>query len=98
MRRVALVAGERLIAAVSGQGDGHVPARLFGDQKHRQGSFVAEGLVERSGESRQRVGDVGLDRQLLVHRPVSLGHGPRVVALVVARVPEPDGERAHGQR
>ena len=98
VRRVALVARERLVAAVTRERDRHVPARGLADEEERQRSVVAVRLVEGGGEPRQRVGDVLVDKELLVLRPVALCDGARVPAFVVAVVVEADGERAHRVR
>ena len=73
-------------------------ARLLGDEERRQRSLVPERLVEGGGEPRQRLGDVRLDGELLMHGAVALRDCACVPAFVVARVCKPDGERAHGAR
>src|SRR5437660_2846465 len=81
VREVALVARERLVAAVTGERDRHVAPRLLGDQEGRERGLVPERLVVRGGEPRQRRRDVLLDRELLVHGPVALAARARVRAL-----------------
>ena len=54
VRGVPLVPGERLVAAVARERDGDVPARQLGDEELRQRRLVAERLVERGGQPRQR--------------------------------------------
>src|SRR6185503_16084591 len=88
VRDVTLVAGERLVAAVAGQRNGYVAACLLCDQERRKRGLVAEWLVIGGREPRQRRGDVLLDLELFVNRPVSLGNDACVRALVVARIRE----------
>src|SRR5205085_12181491 len=45
-RRVAFVAGERLVATVADERDGDVLASRLADQEERQRGFVPERLVE----------------------------------------------------
>ena len=93
---VALVAGERLVSAVAGQGHGDVPSRRFAHEVERQRGVVSERLVECLREPRQRVGHVLLEHDLFVLCRVALGHSAGVAALVVALVAEADRERPHG--
>ncbi len=70
MGDIALVAGERLVSAVTPERHGDMPPRLFGDQEGRERGLVAERLVEGRCEARQRRRDVFLDLHLLVHGAV----------------------------
>ena len=94
-RGVALVSGERLVASVADERDRHLAPRRLADQEERQRGLVAERLVERGREPRQRRRRVGLEHDLLVPRRVAIRHRARERPLVVAIVGEPDGERAH---
>ena len=85
---VALVAGERLVASVPRERDGDVLPRRLAHEKERQRRVVSERLVERLRETRQCVGHVAFELDLLVLRRVALGDGARVAALVVALVAE----------
>src|SRR5205809_739692 len=52
---MARVAGEQLVAAVSGEGDGHVLARDLRDVEGGHGGRISERLVEVPDELRQQV-------------------------------------------
>src|SRR5439155_19180110 len=65
-RGVPLVAGERLVAAVPCERDGHLAPGLLADEEERERGLVAERLVERIREPRQRRRRVWLEDDLLV--------------------------------
>ena len=94
MCAVALVAAEDLVAAVADERDLDVPPRRLADEQRRQRRLVAERLVEGVREPLEEL-RAGVDLDLLVPRAVALGDRAGVGPLVVARVGEADGERAH---
>ncbi|OPZ08741.1 MAG: hypothetical protein BWZ10_02631 [candidate division BRC1 bacterium ADurb.BinA364] len=91
---IALVAGERFVAAVAVERHGHLPPRHFGQDQRRHGRHIGVGLVEMPGQPGQRPRGVGADNALLMPGLAALGDLARIGQLVVALLLEADGEGA----
>ena len=89
---IAGVAAERLVAAVAGEHDLQLPSGELGDAEGRDRRGVAEGLVVVVGELGQQVHRIEPHDLLDMTGPELLGHGARVVTLVVGLLLEADAE------
>ena len=93
---ISLVARERLVAPVPRERDRDVPPRDLRDEVGGEDRLVAERLVEERREPGDELDGIRLHDELLVHRAERARRDPRMLALVVARVVDADGERLHG--
>ena len=95
-RCVVPVAAEQLVAAVSGQGDRHMPTRHAGNQECRHLRRIGKGFVEELGQPGDDVsGLLRGDVQLGVVRTEVAGHGLGVFRFVVFGLIESNREGAH---
>ncbi len=94
---VMLVSGEQLVAAVAGEGDGHVLAGHFGDEVSGEDRKIPERLVQMADELFRELQGFRLEDELLVLRLEQLGDPAGVGQLVIGLVFESDGERPQGR-
>ena len=92
----ALVAGEELVSAVTGQRDRHPLARRPRHVIGGQGGGIREGLIEMPDEPREIGHGVRLDDEGVMLGAQCLRDGARVLELAVAALGEADTGGDHG--